>query len=248
MSSPATAAPAVENAHTVFVVTNFWESMSSDIEISQGKAVADASKRAGVKHIIFSSLIDVSKASNGRLRHVSHFDGKAKIEDYIRESGIPATFIQPGFFMSGFFNFFRKQEDGSYQWAMPDGVKATEAQIPLFDPAADTGIFVKAAVKHSPETFSKQILASSGYFTPDRIISEFEEVTGKKVSYVEIPHDLFKSFLPAAVAQELMENMLLLQDPGYYAGADLKPSLGMLGDDKVTSWKSFVHKNKDKWA
>ncbi|KAF3406263.1 NmrA-like family domain-containing protein 1 [Talaromyces pinophilus] len=247
MSSPATAAPAVENAHTVFFVTNFWESMSADVEVAQGKAVTDASKAAGVKHIIFSSLINVSNASNGRLPHVSHFDGKARIEEYIRKSGIPATFVLPGLFMSGFYNFFRKQEDGSYHWAMPDGVKASEAQIPLFDPAADTGIFVKAAVKHFPDTVSARILATTGYYTPERIISEFAQVTGKKVSYSEVPHDVFKSFLPAPVSQELLENMLLLQNPGYYAGADLKPSLEMLGDDKTTSWKDFVQKSMDKW-
>jgi hypothetical protein len=72
-------------------------------------------------------------------------------------------------------------------------------------------------------------------------------VTGKKVAYREVPHDVFKSFLSEAVAQELLENMLLFQDPGYYGGADLKESLGQLGGDVPTSWKAFVEKNKGKW-
>lgn len=139
MSSPEAAAPAVQGAHSVFMVTNFWETMSDKIEISQGKAVTDASKAAGVKHLIFSSLINVTEASKGKLSHVTHFDGKAKIEQYIRSSGIHSTFVQPGVFMSGFFSFFRKQDDGSWAWAMPEGVKVDEAKIPLFDAAVDTG-------------------------------------------------------------------------------------------------------------
>lgn len=139
MSSPEAAAAAVKGAHSVFIVTNFWESMSDKVEIAQGKAVTDASKAAGVKHIIFSSLVNVTEVSKGKLTHVTHFDGKAKIEQYIRESGLHSTFVQPGLFMSGFFGFIRKQQDGSLAWAMPEGVKADQAKIPLFDAAADTG-------------------------------------------------------------------------------------------------------------
>lgn len=137
MSSQESATPAVEGAHTVFLVTNFWESMSATTEISQGKAVADASKAAGVKHIIFSSLLHVTEASKGRLTHVTHFDGKAEIEKYIRQSGTPGTFVLPGFFMSNFFDMIRKNEDGSYSFPLP--VSGDKARIPIFDVVSDTG-------------------------------------------------------------------------------------------------------------
>ncbi|KAG6033259.1 hypothetical protein E4U19_006731 [Claviceps sp. Clav32 group G5] len=251
MSSPKEAHPAVQNAHTIFLVTNFWESMSPATEIAQGKAVTDAAKAAGVKHIIFSSLLHVSDASNGRLSHVTHFDSKAQIEAYIRASGVPSTFVQPGLYMTGLFGFIRQNPEGKHKdlvWAMPEGVKAQEAQLPLLDAERDTGLFVRAAVRHFPATEGRRILAATEYYTPARIMAELEEVTGKKVSYMETPHDAFKTFLPKAAAEELFENMLLLQDPGYYAGADLQPSLQLLGDDKPITWKAFARQNKDKWA
>jgi uncharacterized protein YbjT (DUF2867 family) len=93
MSSAEAARPAVTGAHTVFLVTNFWESMSRETEVAQGKAVTDACKEAGVKHIVFSSLRNVTEITNGRLPNVSHFDGKAEIEEYIRASGVPASFV-----------------------------------------------------------------------------------------------------------------------------------------------------------
>jgi uncharacterized protein YbjT (DUF2867 family) len=137
MSSKASVAPAVQGAHTVYLVTNFWESMSANKEIAQGKAVTDASKAAGVQRIIFSSLINVTEASGGKLSHVSHFDGKANIEKYIRDSGVPAAFVLPGFFMSNLINFIKKNEDGSYTYALP--VSGDKARVPIFDAAGDTG-------------------------------------------------------------------------------------------------------------
>lgn len=136
MSSVESALPAVQGADTVFFVTNFWETMSRDTEVAQGKAVTDASKKAGVKHLIFSSLRNVTEISNGRLPNVSHFDGKAEIEQYIRASGVPATFVLAGLFMSNFFQMLNKQGD-TYTLAWP--VDVDKAQVPLFDVAGDTG-------------------------------------------------------------------------------------------------------------
>ena len=139
MASVEKVAPAVKDAHTVFLITNFWESANDDVEIAQGKAVTDASKAAGVKHLIFSSLIDTTEASKGRLPNISHFVGKAKIEKYIRDSGVPATFVMPGLFMSNMFTQLRKGDDGKFTLALP--VSPEKAQIPLFDVASDTGAF-----------------------------------------------------------------------------------------------------------
>lgn len=70
---------------------------------------------------------------------------------------------------------------------------------------------------------------------------------GKPAQAVQISDDEFKSFLSPAAAQELLENMKLLEDPGYYAGESLEDSLGLL-EERPTSWKEFVEKNKQKWA
>ncbi|RFU35530.1 hypothetical protein B7463_g804, partial [Scytalidium lignicola] len=244
MSSVESVTTAVKGAHTVFLMTNFWESMSKDKEVSQGKNVTDASKAVGVEHLIFSSLLNTTEASQGRLSHIVHFDGKAEIEQYIRDSGVPATFVLPGMFMSGLFTMIKKQENGSYTLALP--VSSEKAKLPLFDVVDDTGKFVKAAIKHYPSYLGKRIYAATDYYSPSRLISEFSGVIGKSAVSVQIPEDAFKSALPPPVAQELLETVLLLEDPGYYAGEDLKDSLKLL-DEKPTTWKEFVEKNKAKW-
>ncbi|XP_044721710.1 nmrA-like family domain-containing protein [Hirsutella rhossiliensis] len=196
MSTFESVAPALQGAHTVFLATNFWESTNAATEISQGKAVADAAKAAGV----------------------NHFDSKAKIEQYIRDSGIPSTFVLPGWYASNFFQAIQKSEDGSY--LLPAPVDVDKAKIPILDVVADTGKFVKAAIKHHPKYVGKHIYAATNYYSPSQLLAEFSE--------------------------EMLENFLLTENPGYYGGAGLSESLSLL-DETPTTWREFVDKNKAKW-
>ncbi|KAH8692616.1 hypothetical protein BGW36DRAFT_399447 [Talaromyces proteolyticus] len=243
LASPASVTQAVTGADTVFLVTNFWDSMSEDTEFSQGKAVTDASKAAGVKHLVFSSLRNVTEITGGRMPHVTHFDGKAKIEQYMRDSGVPATFVLPGMFMSNFYTMIKKQE-GVYTLAWP--VNPDTAKAPLISIEEDFGKYVKIALKQYPSAIGKRILAATDYYSPTRLITEFSEVTGHKAQAVQIPAETFKSFMSAPVAQELLENFLLLDDVGYYGGESLEETKKLLEDEPV-SWKDFVARNKGRW-
>jgi uncharacterized protein YbjT (DUF2867 family) len=141
MSSPTSLAAALEGTHTLFLVTlpDMVTGAAPGTETEHGKNVADAAKKAGVQHLVFSSLINVTEASKGRLPHVAHFDSKADVEKYIRSQDIPSTFIQPGYYMTNFTNLglLRKGEDGSYTLAGP--TSPAKAKLPLFFADEDTG-------------------------------------------------------------------------------------------------------------
>lgn len=67
--------------------------------------------------------------------HVHHFDGKAEIERYIRDSGVPATFVMAGTFASEMHRLINWHGD-KYVLALPvDG----NAEIPLIDIRRDYG-------------------------------------------------------------------------------------------------------------
>ncbi|OJZ79543.1 hypothetical protein ASPFODRAFT_213248 [Aspergillus luchuensis CBS 106.47] len=235
-------AAAVQGAHTVFLVTNFWETASKTTEVAQGKAVVDACKAAHVQHLIFSSLINTTKASRGRLSHIHHFDGKAEVEEYIRQIGVPATFFLPGTFMSSFKDLIHQQDDGSYLFTLPVG---DNARLPLFDAAGDTGLFVKAIIKNRGSLIGERVYGATDYYSPTQMVQEFSKVTGKVANFLTVPAETFKSFLPPPISEEIYENMELLADPGYYAGASLEGSLALL-DQPPTSWKAFVEQNAEK--
>jgi hypothetical protein len=77
-------------------------------------------------------------------------------------------------------------------------------------------------------------------------MAEFGKVIGKPAAFVQIPEETFKSFLPAPVAQELLENQLLCEDPGYYAGGSLNESL-KIAKGTPTTWMDFVRANQSQW-
>ncbi|GAB1311576.1 hypothetical protein MFIFM68171_01786 [Madurella fahalii] len=252
LNSPSSLAEALKGTHTLFLVTlpDFVTGADPGTEFEHGKNVADAAKDAGVQHIVFSSLINVTDASNGRLRHVAHFDRKADIEKYIRWQGTPATFILPGYYMTNFTNLqlLRKGDDGSYTLSGP--TSATKAQLPLFFPESDMGKYFVAVVKNRSKVLGKQVYAAADYYTLTRIIAEFEEVTGKKAQYVQLDQDVYKSFLPAPIAQEILENELLCEDPGFYAGGSLAEGHELLAEVGLapTTWKDFLKSKKDLFA
>lgn len=108
------------------------------------------------------------------------------------------------------------------------------------------GLFVKAALKHGDKIKNKQILAATKYYTPDEIVETFSKVSGKKAVFIQVSSEQYKASLPPAVAQEFLENQLFVEEPGYYLGESLEPSLGLL-DSKPTTWAEFVQKNVSAW-
>ncbi|KAJ6190684.1 hypothetical protein N7519_000705 [Penicillium mononematosum] len=246
MNSKESLVKAIQGSHSVFLVTTpTWGSAGSDAELVHGKNVADVAKEAGVQHLIFSSLLDVTKESGGRLKHVPHFDQKAHVEEYIRSSGVPATFVLAGYFMNNYtsFGMLRKGDDDVYTLAYPVG---KDAQFPLIDIAGDLGKFVAAALKNRSEVLGAQVLAAADYYTPTRILAEYEEVTGRKTRFVQVDTETYKSFMPRSMGEEMLENHLFIESPGYYKGQSLQESHALLekAGFQATTWKAYLERNK----
>lgn len=136
MNSEDSLVSAMQGSDAVFLVTNYWESGDPKVEISQGKRVVDAAIEAGVKQIIFSSLPNVSKITNGRLAYVFHSDSKAEIEEYIRSANVIGTFVLAGYYMSNYKEMLQKADDGTFSLAYPVN---KDSEFPLFDTAQDMG-------------------------------------------------------------------------------------------------------------
>src|SRR5439155_8666897 len=86
LNRPITLKAAFEEAHGVFLVTNFREKGTD--EVKQATAAVRAAKDAGVKHFAWSTLPNVEAISGGRF-DVPHFTGKAKIYRIVKEAGFP---------------------------------------------------------------------------------------------------------------------------------------------------------------
>jgi hypothetical protein len=78
---------AFKGAHIIYAMTDFWQDMSFDIEYNQGVAVADiAADLPQLEHFIWAALPDARALSDGKFTHVYHWQSKAAVTDYIRET------------------------------------------------------------------------------------------------------------------------------------------------------------------
>jgi uncharacterized protein YbjT (DUF2867 family) len=188
-------------------------------------------QEAGVQHFVFSSLLNITELSGGKLAHVKHFDSKAKVEAYVREIGIPASFFLPGFYMSNLPGKMLRQLPPNNDWTLGLPIP-TSSPVPLLDTADDTGKFVKGILLNREKALGKRIYGATDYYTVAEIVKEFQEQypeAGKTAKAVELPHEVFKGILakagtPEESAEELLQNMRLMNEFGYYGGADLKES------------------------
>ncbi|KAF3358486.1 hypothetical protein VDGD_07180 [Verticillium dahliae] len=238
---------AIAGAEAVFAVTNYWESLNAELEVKQGKDIADAAKETGVKHLIWSSLMDVKKLTNGKLPHVYHFDGKAAVEEHTRSLGIPATFFMAGFYMTNIPGQALRADPPAHVWTLALPMPES-APIPVFD-ITDTGKVVKSILQNKEKVLGKRVLGAYKYMTPKELLEEFKAVfpeAGKDATFLSLPHtaytDILKGMgLPDFAAEEWLENMRLMDEGGYYGGASLDESHALL-EEPLTSWKEFIAK------
>jgi uncharacterized protein YbjT (DUF2867 family) len=250
MNEPASLQAAISGSYAVFAVTNYWEDQSKETEVRQGKSIADSSKEAGVKHLIWASLPHVTRLTNGELKHVDHFDSKADVEEYIESikggSGMIASYWQPGFFMSNIKGMINPNpKTGVPTLTMPWDAEKT--QVALLDVVKDTGKFVAGLLLADAKSVDGfHVNGVSQWVTPIEIVNTLNKTAGTKVEFQQVPPDVYQGFLPEPIAQEMTENMVLVRDWSYFGkGAEKKQeeSNKILGGAKLTSWEDFVKQN-----
>ena len=256
LEDPSSLRDALQGSHSVFAVTNYWEKMSKSGEIKQGENIADVCLEVGVKHLIWSSLPYVSELTGGALTGVEHFDSKAQVARYIegvkgkREEGMVSSYFMPGFYMQNIRGMIKPGQDGTPTLIQPWDRHAT--QVALLDAKEDTGKFVAGillqAMKDPKSVDGLQIHATSEWITPGQIVDTLTKVSGSQIKFQQVPEEMFKGFLPEAVAEEMTENMVLVRDWSYYGKGQEKEQgrsdrvlegTGL----KKTTWEDFVRAN-----
>jgi hypothetical protein len=77
-------------------------------------------------------------------------------------------------------------------------------------------------------------------------VHTFSKVTGKKAVFIKVTPEQYRASLPEAIALEYLENQLFVEEPGYFLGESLEPSLSLL-DAEPTDWAEYVKENAAHW-
>lgn len=176
---------AMKGCYGVFGVTNYWEAF--DREIPQGKNLVDTAAASGIEHFIFSSLPSVTKLTHGQL-DVPHVESKAKIEEYARGLGLPATYVHVAFYYENFLTYFppRRLADGSFVFAFPQG------DAPLATVAVEDAGGVVTALFDRGAEYMGRVLAIAGDEQPcQEYAATMSRITGQRIAYQHMPREAF---------------------------------------------------------
>lgn len=168
---------AAEGADAFFLVaTPFEEGVLA--EVRQGRRAADAAKKAGVKHLVYSSV-----ASADRNTGVPHFESKREIEKHVEALGVPYTIVAPAFFMENLLGP-----------AALDGLRAGTLSLPLppsrrlqMVAVADIAGFARLALERPGELAGRRVDLASDALTGPEIARALSQATGSAIDYAAAP-------------------------------------------------------------
>jgi uncharacterized protein YbjT (DUF2867 family) len=195
LARPETLKAALEGAHGVFLVTNFWEEGAD--EVKQATAAVRAAKDAGVKHFIWSTLPNVEAISSGKF-NVPHFTGKAKIDRIVKEAGfVHHTFVIAPFYYQNLVGVLapQQQADGSLGWALP--LDPDMRSIHMGD-ISELGNIVAGAFAHPDQAGNGEYLPLVGDFMSFNEIVDTLNRQGQRFSFKQVPREVFATLFPGA--------------------------------------------------
>ncbi|KAI1215115.1 nitrogen metabolite repression--responsible protein [Annulohypoxylon truncatum] len=226
-------------AQLAFINTTFYGN-----EIQIGEAIADAAKKAGVQHYVYSSMPDHA-AYKSDWPSLPLWAAKHEVEKYVRKIGLPATFIYTGIYNNNFTSLpyplfcMELQKDGSFIWQAPFH---PNAKLPWLDAEHDVGPAIIQVFKDGPEKWTgKRIALAYEYLTPLEACKAFEEGVGRRVRYKRGPIDL-KVKIPEGYREQLeaLEKLFSpnnndpAEQPPYFGDAELEKKCP---DDALKLWE-----------
>ena len=176
----------------IFSVQTFENGI--DKEIKQGMDLAMLAKEYGVDHLLYSSVAGADLNTG-----IPHFDSKFKIENYMKQLGLPYTIIRPN---SLFENFLIPQVRSRIlkgKLASPINQNKTQQ----FISAVDVGEISAGIFLNKDKYLGKTITIGSEEMNMQQVATIFSEVLDKEISYQKFPmliarfvmgKDLYKMF------------------------------------------------------
>lgn len=140
-----------KGAQLAFINTISWGD-----EVAIGKSLADAAKKAGIQHYIYSSMPDHSIYGKG-WPGLPLWSAKFTVENYVRQIGLPATFVYAGIYNNNFTSLpyplfcMELKKNGSFEWKAPFH---PDIPLPWLDAEHDVGPAVLQILKDGPRTWA----------------------------------------------------------------------------------------------
>ena len=192
---------AFTGAYGAFCVTPFWAHMSPAREYDEARNLAQASRRAGLQHVIWSTLEDTRRwmslddprmpTLQGKYK-VPHYDVKGEANALFTGLGVPTTMLQTSFYWDNLIHFGSGPKPG------PDGVLALTmpmgtATLPGIA-AEDIGKCAYAIFRKGREYIGRTVSIVREKLTGAQMAAALTKALGREVRYNDVPPEVYRSF------------------------------------------------------
>jgi uncharacterized protein YbjT (DUF2867 family) len=173
-------------------------------EIERAKRVAQAAKKANIKHFVYNSAGGADRNSR-----ISHIEQKYKVEQVLKEAGLPTTMLRACLFMEEFWK----------QYTRPSILKGVfpfliQPNKPIhLITTKDMGRVAADVMKNDSKYIGQEIELAGDMLTPKQMAEEFSKVQGMTVVHKEVPSWIFLLLL----RKELFDLIQWYRNKGYQA-------------------------------
>ncbi len=197
----ASLARAFVGAWGAYCVTFYWAHFSPEKEAAEVRNMAAAAKKAGLKHVIWSTLEDTRKfipLTDGRMPtlmgkyKVPHFDAKGESDHFFTDAGVPTTFLHTSFYWDNLIHFGmgpKKGPDGRLAFTLPMGDKKMPGIA-----AEDIGRCALGVFKDGSRFVGKSIGISGENLTGAQMAASLSRALGREVVYNAVTPAAYRAF------------------------------------------------------
>jgi uncharacterized protein YbjT (DUF2867 family) len=192
---------ALEGAYGAYCVTFYWEHYNPEREYAEARSLAEATKEAGLQHVIWSTLEDTRKfvpldddrmPTLGGKYKVPHFDAKGEADQLFIDLGVPVTFLRASFYWDNFIYFGSGPKKG------PDG--KLYLTFPLDDSkmagiaAEDIGKCAYGIFKKGKAFIGKTIGVAGGHLSGKEMASALSKALGHEIIFNNVTPETYRGF------------------------------------------------------
>lgn len=152
------------------------------LEVERAQRVAQAAHKADIKHFVYNSAGGADRNSG-----IGHIEQKYKVEQILKQAGLPTTILRACLFMEEFWKKYTRPSiiKGVFRFSI-------QPHKPLhLITTKDMGRVAAYVMKHPNQYIGKEIELAGDVLTPIGMAETFSKAQERQVVYKEIPAWIF---------------------------------------------------------
>lgn len=203
MDDPASLERAARGVYGIYSVQDFW-TVGARREVQQGKNLADVAKKAGVEHLVYSSVGGAERNTG-----ITHWETKWVVEKHVRSLNFPVTVLRPASFMETYH--ITEVEIGLLKGKLVDPIRGDKPYQTIA--TDDIGAFAALAFERPKDFIGLDLEIAGSELTNIDAAKVFSRVLNRPVKFQKLPLPIVRLVL----GKEFNEMFHWFNSKGYQA-------------------------------